>query len=256
MTWVVPRGLSLNLRISLDLGLAMGMGSETRFPQAPSWNTGVTRRNFAPKFPELNMIAHNPFDPRLAGVWVDLREFSNAADAVMASGARITARAFTNISESVPHRLLSFRYDPSSFNELLRLSMLAYVKTILIRTKGIGPKMTYLAEKLKSVLLCQLVSADSAQLPLLFWALSEAAISIFEGCGQDWLRMYLVSTMSSLGLGTWPGVRGTLGLFLWTDIFHIWRGGSWLGSASARRRPWLILMRNSYARAEDERRSR
>ena len=165
-------------------------------------------------------MAHLSFDARLAGVWADLREFSVAADAAIESGSRIPLHSFTNISESVPRRLLSLRYDPLSFHELLRLSMLAYVKTILIRIKGIGPRMTFLAEKLKSAIIFQLRIAGSRQVPFLSWALFVAAISIFEGCEEDWLRESLVRTMTSLGLHTWPAVKGTLGMFLWTDIFH------------------------------------
>ncbi|MBE3050107.1 hypothetical protein IMZ48_47940 [Candidatus Bathyarchaeota archaeon] len=165
-------------------------------------------------------MAHLPFDARLAGVWADLREFSMAADAAIESGSRIPLHSFINISESVPRRLLSLRYDPLSFHELLRLSMLAYVKTILIRIKGIGPRMTFLAEKLKGAISFQLRSSGSAQLPFLLWALFMAEISIFEGCEENWLRESLVRTMTSLGLQTWPAVRGTLGMFLWTDIFH------------------------------------
>lgn len=133
---------------------------------------------------------------------------------------KIPLQSFININDSVPHRLLSLCYDELSLHELLRLSMIAYVKSVLISFRGIGPRMTFLAEKLKAAVLAQLERADSTQLPILLWALFVMAISIFEGCGEDWLRVSLVQTMSSLGLQTWSATRQVLKAFLWTDVLH------------------------------------
>ena len=195
------------------------MGAKTRFPRTPSWDNSITRRRFAARFPELHTI-QLPFDPKLASMWADLRDFSLAADAAIATHTKIPAKSFTNISELVPYRLFSVRYSTASLLELVRLSMAAYVKTILIRTKGVGPKMVFLATELRDAILLHSRTCSPSQYPFLFWAVSMAAISIFEDCEEDWLRTTLTAVISSLGLRTWLDARNVLGNFLWTDAFH------------------------------------
>lgn len=203
----------------MDVGLAIGTGRQPLFEQEPSSLPPITWRRFAKKYPELHMVYPRP-DSILSGAWADLQDFSEAANTATTTGTKIPPPLFTNISTSIPHRLLSLNYDETSIHELLRLTMLAYVKSILITMKGSGRNMTFLAEKLKGALLSQFSSSDPGQLPLVFWACFMAALSIFEGCESDWLRMGLQQTMSSLDIRTWPEARDFLKGYLWTDMLH------------------------------------
>lgn len=203
----------------MDVGLAIGRGHQPLFAQEPPSHPPITWRRFAVKYPELHMVYPRP-DSILSGVWADLRDFSNAANTATTTGIKISPSLFTNISTSVPHRLLSLNYDETSIHELLRLSMLAYVKSVLIRMKGSGRNMTSLAEKLQAALLSQLSSPAPGQLPLVFWTCFMAALSIFDDCEPNWLRMGLQRTMSSLDIRTWMEARDVLKNYLWTDMLH------------------------------------
>lgn len=83
-----------------------------------------------------------------------------------------------------------------------------------------GRNLTFLAGKLKTVLLFHLVSPDLENLPLLFWACFMASLSVFEGPESHWLRVGLQQTMLPLRIQTWPQARDVLKRYLWTDMLH------------------------------------
>lgn len=203
----------------MDAGLAIGTGCQPLFAPEPQSFPQISRRRFAAKYPELNTIYPLP-DSILSSAWADLRDFSDAANIATTTGAKIPPSLFTSLSTSVPHRLMSLDYEKTSIHELLRLSMLAYVKSVIIRMKGIGRNLTFLAEKLKSALLFHLTSLDPEKPPLLFWACFMAALAVFEGNEPGWLRVGLQQTMLPLGMYTWPQARDVLKRYLWTDMLH------------------------------------
>ena len=80
--------------------------------------------------------------------------------------------------------------------------------------------MRVLGQSLKDAVLLRLNLAVPAHLPFTFWALFVAAVSIFEGCREEWLRVTLVQMMDRLGVRTWVDTRIVLRRFLWTDVLH------------------------------------
>ena len=202
----------------------MRTGSELRFiRETVAWGPRIARGKRLDSFPELRIF--NPrLDPRLFNIWADLKEFSNTANEALATKVKIPAALFSPLCTSVPQRLSSLRFDPTSLHELLRLSMLAYIKNILIQLEGIGKKMTVLANGLKVAPLAQQFPPALGNAELLLWALVIACSSIFEDFDQDWLRKALVKTCSSLGLQTWTETRVIMKRFLWIDMVHDQRG--------------------------------
>ncbi|SPO04195.1 uncharacterized protein DNG_06878 [Cephalotrichum gorgonifer] len=204
---------------SIDLLLAISLGSKLRFGENRNWAQLATRDISAADFPELSGVCPPP-PSTLLGVWAILQEFSIAANRAIASGTKIPASLFVKISTSVTYQLFQLQFDPASPLELLRLSMLAYIKSILMRTKVISVKMTFLEGQLKSALLLALNSPITEQLRLILWSLFISAISIFEGRDCDWIREGIAQTLDIIGLETWPLARDTLKTFPWTDILH------------------------------------
>ena len=127
---------------------------------------------------------------------------------------------FSQLTTSVPHRLVSLQFDPTSLHELLRLCMLAYMKSVLIQIEGIGKKMTFLADRLKTALLAQQYPPHPEEAELLLWALFIAGLSIFEDFDRDWLRAAMGQAVLSLRLRTWAEARVVVKRFLWIDIVY------------------------------------
>lgn len=163
-------------------------------------------------------MVHPRPDPRLLNVWADIREFSTLVNKATTTGVKMAATSFLQLSRSAPYRLLSMQCV-HPFHELLRLSMLAFLKPLLIKSPGTGRTMTYLAEKLKANLLEQTFPPSSVeQASLLLWSLFITCLSIFEEEDQKWLQVLVVQTVDTLGLRTWADTRAVLKGFLWVDL--------------------------------------
>lgn len=232
--------------LRLDFGLAIGLNQPLRFSLQSDgeigWSPEIAQSRYDKtgktgsriKFPELldalNLHPPRP-DPRLLNVWADLREFSRMGNDAAASGTKMPMKVATRLASSAPDRLLRLAMPPGSewsLHELLRFCMLAYVKVLLIKLKGIGRKMTFLAERLSVVLRdwrgclksqTQAGSQGDGVIKLIFWGLVVASVSIFEECDEEgWLCEMLAEAAAALGLQSWPDAKDVLKGFLWIDL--------------------------------------
>jgi hypothetical protein len=203
----------------------MGTGSKLRFFREGdiSWSPNIAHGTAAGKFPELSMIDPRP-DPLLTNIWADMREFSRAANEATYTNIKMHPRFFARLSTSAPYRIINLEYDPTSIHELLRLSMLAYMKGILIQIEGIGKKMTYLTKGLELAILARDYPPDSKQAGFILWTLFMAGLSIFEDFDQFWLHAAILQTLSVLSIRTWEELRTVLKCFLWIDCIFDSRG--------------------------------
>ncbi|KAH6649230.1 hypothetical protein F5144DRAFT_500195 [Chaetomium tenue] len=179
----------------IDIGLAMGLGHDLRFTREDelSWSPQITpkpgpgRARLARQFPELDAAIppHMRPDPRLLNVWADLREFSRLVNEAAACRTKIPIEVVFRLRTSVPHRLLRLRLegglgchlgrgvvgegggevprDAVFVHELLRLSMMAFAKMLLIKLHGIGKSMVVLVEGLTDVLTTWQVDLERSQ---------------------------------------------------------------------------------------------
>ncbi|KAL2194216.1 hypothetical protein P885DRAFT_43506, partial [Corynascus similis CBS 632.67] len=227
---------------SIDMALAVGLGHALRFSQDEelSWGPQIARsRRATRQFSELDAallqfgesrVMTMRLDPRLLNVWADLREFSEMANSVTSRrGPKVPAKTASLLEQSVPHRLLLPHCPPPTmqiFHEFLRVCMLAYVKMLLIRLKGIGKKMVFLSEWLRTVLTAfrtninhqlPLDSDPAAAVKLLLWGAFIAGVAIFDDTEESWLNDLLQRSLAVLELRTWDDTRAVLKDFLWID---------------------------------------
>jgi len=220
-----------------------------------NWGCQVAQGRSTRHFPELRDIvkapSESPLDSRLLQVWADLREFSRIANEVTttkttttkASATRMPISTFSKVGSSVPYRLVHLEFPPASLEELLRLSMLAYAKTLVMRLNGFLTRLDFLANMAKPALQAQLAArlAVRNQTPddvnqddqnadqFLLWALFITTVSLCEdNIGdnnndddmQKWFRACLIQILTVLPLRTWAEVKAALKRFLWVDLLH------------------------------------
>lgn len=184
-----------------------------------SWDPQVAHGVDASRLPELSMLNPQP-DPRLLNVWADLRVFTKAANDATATGVKLPQDFFIKVGSSVPSRLLALQFAPTSLPELLRLCMLASMKSILIQIDGLGPRLRHLADGLRDALAAQQFPPEPEFAKLMLWALFVSTVAIFESCDQDWLRFAVAQIVASLGCSTWVDTRAILKEFLWIDMVY------------------------------------
>jgi hypothetical protein len=225
------------------------------------WGCQAAQGRSARHFPELKGIMTTPsgasLDPRLLYVWADLREFSRIANEVTTPPTTTTTRnaittripigLFSKVGSSIPYRLVQLEFPPASLEEVLRLSMLAYAKTLVMRLKGFLTRLDSLANKVKPAIEAQLLARRLAVRDhredgneqeeqnadrILLWALFTVAVSLCEDSighnddddaddeTQNWCRSCLIQILTILPFRTWTEVKATMKQFLWVDLLH------------------------------------
>lgn len=163
-------------------------------------------------------MIHPEPDLKLLNIWADLREFARAANLATQTGRRMSPTFFSQFTGSVPHRLISLRFDPLSCPELLRLCMLAFTKGVLVQVEGLGKFLTYLASGLKDTLVAHRQLPGDEFAKFLLWALFITTLSVYEQFNRHWLHEMLMEVVQLLHLRTWTETRAVLKSFLWIDI--------------------------------------
>lgn len=201
----------------LDFGIALATGSPPRFFKADvSWDASIALE-CATRCPELAILGKTEtLDDRLLNVFADLREFSRAANQSTKTGVKMSPGFFNLLADTVPFRLLSLRYEPTSISEMLRLRMLAYTKGLLINTPGLGKSLVYLHTALKTALVAQMPDHG----PFMLWAFFVAGLVVFEDFDREFIREVLVGVLNRLGILTWDAARAELKRFLWADLAY------------------------------------
>lgn len=161
-------------------------------------------------------------EPRLLNTWADVRQFSLAANQATSTDIKLPPSLMKQLATSVPWRLTNLEYDlhTESQQELLRLCMLAFVKSMLVSMKGLGRGMKYLVNRMQTALLAQRDADDESMNKFLFWACFVAQVAIFEDMDQLWLLGMLIETSTALDLSTWEQARAVLKTYPWIDVIY------------------------------------
>jgi hypothetical protein len=161
-----------------------------------------------------------PIDSKLTALWSELKYCSIVANEAAATKTAVPTDLFLLVSTSTPYRLFHLKYEKQSLSELLRLCMLAFIKSILFTVPGRGKLMSYLYTELDSHLrlhlqACLQPNASAEHSYIVIWALFVASISIFEDFSRDWYDGAIVSVLLKLHVTDWPYCRKILCEFLW-----------------------------------------
>lgn len=156
-----PPGVYLPLTpSSMDLALHMGLGIPPRFIQPdityePSISP-LPHPSISQHFPELfpllaSAISRGDTLQNLVNAYADCRSFSDMADTVRRTGRYMPPDLYVQLGRSVTYRLLHLPgitvregLGVGTSDELLRLGMLSFVKTVLIRVSWIGKRMVFM----------------------------------------------------------------------------------------------------------------
>lgn len=210
-----------DLHDRLDFGLALSTGKAVRYkPEKQSWSPVIAFDN-ARKFPELDMIQPPP-EPKLLNTWADVRQFALAANQATSTDIKMPPSLMKQLATSVPWRLTNLEYDlgTGAQQELLRLCMLAFVKSTLISIRGMSRSMKYLSTRMRIALLAQRGKQDEDMNKFLLWACFVAHVAVFEDRDQMWLLEMLVESGTVLNLTTWVEARAVLKTYPWIHIIY------------------------------------
>lgn len=229
-----------------DLGLALSTGVKPLFfSDGFSWEPYLSSQpqstsskpTGAPTW-DMSFVT----DPRLLNVYLDLREFSRAANLAKQIGSKIGAAEYLETLISVQYRLLALRHEDglsmTAEERLLSVGMLAFTTTTFLHVKGLPFKFPHLQEQARECLQNLDTKKQSGNLRL--WFLFVAYISALgsHGTAEDGRLLIekgreIVEVMkgekSELG---WTDVRDILMEVMWIDWVHSEDGKEFLDKVS------------------------
>lgn len=243
----------------MDLALHMGLGTPSRFLQPDiTYDPSISplpHPSISQHFPELfpllaSAISHGDTFQNLINAYADCRSFSDMADTVRRTGRYMPPDLYVQLGRTVTYRLLHLPgitvregLGIGTADELLRLGMLSFVKTVLIRASWIGKRMVFMrgqvvsclnpsisfcdADVQKEATLKNRLSGPVLEWPrLLLWGLWMGALAVLGDVGSngpdgiEWVAMGMKRTINALGLNGWDEVKAVLKEFLWIDLLH------------------------------------
>ncbi|KAK0741795.1 hypothetical protein B0T21DRAFT_345677 [Apiosordaria backusii] len=224
-----------------DLGLALSTGSKPLFfsegfswePYLYSQTHSVSPNKSNSSTPTSDIMMPYITDPRLLNIYLDLREFSRAANLAIQIGTKIGAAEYLETLVSVQYRLLALQHecgDPPVSTEdgkLLRVGMLAFTTTTFLHVKGLPFKFPHLQDQVREC--CQGLDTQKHSKKLELWFLFVAYISALGKNGTEEDERMLVEKGREIATGMkaqwkgkigWNEVRKVLIEVMWIDWVH------------------------------------
>ncbi|KAK3670002.1 hypothetical protein LTR78_010101 [Recurvomyces mirabilis] len=155
-------------------------------------------------------------DAGLVGAWSIMRRFGLLVNLGSQTERLVSAKVINETMTSVMYRLLCMRYSPGSFNEGVRLILLAYCYHGFLQWRDIKLPCRHLQNALReSTLALQEDGVASARFML--WMLMVGAVSIFDVQKEEWLGATLRYHARSQRR-SWTEVQDILKSFLWIPL--------------------------------------
>lgn len=166
-------------------------------------------------------------NPELAAIWIAIFKFCSQANAAMENGgAKITEETFLHSMGFTVYRLLHQRFDLGSFDEAIRLGLLAFSSPMYLHWNRIELPDPRFNSALRDALTALMLQASGRVTPQeRIWLYTVAALSMFhEPDNILWLKPLLRINISLCDIRTWPRMRELLYSFPWVGKLYDQQG--------------------------------
>lgn len=207
----------------IDLGFAMSTCSKPLFfaDGDISWNSYLPRSASAPQNTAVHLLCGDSDpDPRMVNIWLDLYEFSRAANIATQTRRKLETDLLQEVMISVQYRLSHAEYDNDDVHELLRIVLLAY-STIIFPSIfchfGVPPISYPSLSKCLDGVLIKFKKPSKNISKVLLWLLVIIRIQVLDNA---LIEDQLFQTVQALNLTSWDEILPILKGFLWVDVLH------------------------------------
>jgi hypothetical protein len=207
-----------------DIGLALSSGGKTilfsdafwepfiPFPDERVIPSMADRTGPAP----LVAMFSDDSDPELSRTWLFMQEFCYRVNLASRDRQRLPLRMFLVAMASVMYRILHKEFEAGSYNEALRLGLLAFTSQIFLYSDMIKLVHKDLAEMFRN---CarnfDIVDTDSAH--FVPWLLITMGSSAFVETTSEWFMPLLHAKLKLTRVTCWQELLVILRSFLWID---------------------------------------
>ncbi|KAH8658493.1 hypothetical protein BX600DRAFT_66193 [Xylariales sp. PMI_506] len=210
-----------------DLGLALRSGTPPLFfRENISWDSHFEHiEPFNGDTYSASKVLDQTFakglDWRLLNVWKDLQRFSETCNLVYQTGYKLMPEEFCDIITSILYRLLHLSFEPSSIEDVLRISMSVFGASIFYGHANFGQAFPRLREGFHDALGLLRNSYIAAAPPsILFWLLMTWHVSFSAAEDDVSYNSWLDETIRAIAVLSWAQARLLLKSLMWVDFVH------------------------------------
>ncbi|EXJ66962.1 uncharacterized protein A1O5_09608 [Cladophialophora psammophila CBS 110553] len=156
----------------------------------------------------------------LVQAWTFLKRFCSTINSAAEHKRQLPKETLLKAMAALMYRLIWMNsFDPTSLDEAVRLSLLAFSSNIFLDWQNVKPSHAYLRHTYQNCLLnLSLPSALSPQ--FLLWMLMIGSLSTFNPADAAWLMPWMRVTIELCEAHTWSQLHRQLKAFPWIDVLH------------------------------------
>lgn len=164
-------------------------------------------------------------DPRLFGIWQDLKQFSYLSNLAYRSGHRLHHAFYGETMVLILYRLLHLTQENCAAGNAARLGLITFASSMLFRWEGSWQDHTRLMTRFGDALQKLRKSSPTVTIPqpMIFWMLLMWHQMWFPGERQhdsDWLS----DVINNLQISSWDEARTMVKAVIWIDFLHDRKG--------------------------------
>lgn len=146
-----------------------------------------------------------------------MRRFSSKVKETIGKSDRFAVDMLLDMMAASAYRLLDLSFGPSSIDEMIRLSLLAFCSKLFLQFRDLRLHYTHLCQQYKACVV-RLYDLDHHQHDLWIWLLFVGATSLFNKEENVWLKLYLKEQLIKSGIHAWTEAKTVLTSCVWVDL--------------------------------------
>ena len=171
-------------------------------------------------------------DAELVVVWKEMERFCSVINRSARSKRKLSEATLLQAMASVMYRLLHSSWTFRSFEEALRLALLAFCAQVFLPKLGLNIQDTALSSTYRECLI-HIVSSARISSRVSLWFQMVGAVAVFGVGDHVWLGPLLRSSIKRCGIGSWDELAKTMQSFIWIGLLFDGPGEKFFDSMMA-----------------------
>ena len=164
------------------------------------------------------VVFEGDIDERLLRGWIATQRFCDMVNTVAGKGQKLPLRFLLETMASVMYRLLEMSFETTSYNEAIRLGLLAFTSNVFLHKYSTKQVERQISDNYETCV-SGLKAGIGRPAGFLVWFLITGAVSEFVAT-EDWFESFLLASVKHSEDTSWAALRPVLKSFLWIDHLH------------------------------------
>jgi hypothetical protein len=150
-------------------------------------------------------------------VWTAIKEFCNLINWSARSKRKIPEATLMQAMAAFMYRLLHSRFASESFEEAIRLALLAFCTQAFLQLPSLKLQDTSLAGEYRECLI-NIGTSSLAPAHVVLWLQMVGAVIVFGAQDHEWLKPLLRTSIDVHGIRSWNDLGNVLNSAIWINL--------------------------------------